>query len=188
MSYILDALKKAEHQRGIGQVPGIGSGQDAATADGPGRRWAWVLLVVLSLNAVLLAVVLWPEPAPLPQAAVPPPLPTPPHAASAPDSRTAPARQPAISRTAPDELVPVPATPVPLPLRPLPPLPAPPPTAPVEGSTATATRAPAMTIPSTRAASAYGDENLPVWPQVSDQLPCTWMYTYTAISRANGLC
>lgn len=164
MSYILDALKKAEHQRDIGRVPGIGSGEDAATAGGLGRRWAWVLLVILSLNAVLLVVVLWPEPEPLRQAEVP----TLPPAASVPERRTVPARQPVVSRAAPDVISPAPApAPVaPVPLRPLPPLPAPP----VERPAVAATEARTMTIPSAPAAGADGGENLPVWPQVSDQL------------------
>jgi len=60
MSYILDALKKAEHERVIGQVPGIGSEHEPATRSGPGR-WIWLLLSVLLVNAVLLAVLLWPD-------------------------------------------------------------------------------------------------------------------------------
>ena len=58
MSYILDALKKAEKQRELGQVPSIGSVQEAGSR-GPGRRWRWALLVVLVLNAALITGVLF---------------------------------------------------------------------------------------------------------------------------------
>lgn len=60
MSYILEALKKSELQRGIGQVPGIGSEHEK-----PGHRvtgkWLWVATFFLVLNLVLLAVLLWPD-------------------------------------------------------------------------------------------------------------------------------
>jgi general secretion pathway protein B len=58
VSYILEALKKAEMQRDIGQVPGIGSEHEkpsrAATA-----KWFWVVVVFLGLNLVLLVWLLW---------------------------------------------------------------------------------------------------------------------------------
>jgi general secretion pathway protein B len=59
MSYILEALKKAERQRELGQVPGIGSLQEASHR-GPSQRWPWVLAVVLILNAVIIGALFWP--------------------------------------------------------------------------------------------------------------------------------
>ena len=60
MSYILEALKKSELQRGIGQVPGISSAHEK-----PGHRvtgkWLWIVTLFLVLNLVLLAVLLWPD-------------------------------------------------------------------------------------------------------------------------------
>lgn len=53
MSYILEALRKAEQQRELGRVPGIASDHDAKSA---GRqRWWWAL--VLAVNAAVLAAV-----------------------------------------------------------------------------------------------------------------------------------
>lgn len=54
MSYILDALRKAEQQRDLGQVPGL------ATEHEPPRRarqwpWPWILAALLTVNILLLA-------------------------------------------------------------------------------------------------------------------------------------
>ncbi len=57
MSYILDALKKAEQQREFGEVPGIDSLHEQPPPRPP-RRWSWVLVAVLLLNA-LVGVGLW---------------------------------------------------------------------------------------------------------------------------------
>jgi len=63
VSYILEALKKAELQRDIGQVPGIGSEHEK-----PARRvagnWLWIVAAVLALNLVLLIYLLWPASGP----------------------------------------------------------------------------------------------------------------------------
>ncbi|HFD80973.1 MAG TPA: hypothetical protein ENK05_11375 [Gammaproteobacteria bacterium] len=59
MSYILEALKKAEQQREIGQVPGIDSAHPGARKDGA-HPWLWLVAVVLAINAVLLTLLFWP--------------------------------------------------------------------------------------------------------------------------------
>jgi len=59
VSYILEALKKAELQRDIGQVPGIGSEHEKARRRASGK-WLGVAVVFLALNLVLLAWLLWP--------------------------------------------------------------------------------------------------------------------------------
>ncbi|HHJ16312.1 MAG TPA: hypothetical protein ENJ80_06400 [Gammaproteobacteria bacterium] len=60
MSYILEALKKSELQREIGQVPGIDSEHEKPLRPASGK-WLWVGIGVLLLNAGLLAVLLWPK-------------------------------------------------------------------------------------------------------------------------------
>jgi general secretion pathway protein B len=60
MSYILEALKKAEQQRELGRVPGIETLHEQAS----GRRfdrWLWGILLLLMLNGAVLLVLLWPE-------------------------------------------------------------------------------------------------------------------------------
>ena len=54
MSYILDALQKAEKQRELGQVPGLDSVHEPVTQR-PVRHWSWVLAggVVLGVLAVV---------------------------------------------------------------------------------------------------------------------------------------
>jgi len=60
MSYILEALKKAEEQRGLGRVPGLGSVHEQARG-GARRRWLWALTGVLILNAAVLLALVWPD-------------------------------------------------------------------------------------------------------------------------------
>ncbi|TCK17185.1 general secretion pathway protein B [Thiogranum longum] len=74
MSYILEALKKAEHDREIGQVPRIDSEHEPASS-GLSPRWVIVVVLVLLINAGLLLVLFWPEEpsSPPPQAAGPAP-------------------------------------------------------------------------------------------------------------------
>jgi general secretion pathway protein B len=60
MSYILEALKKAEQQRDLGRVPGIDSVHEQASGAVRGR-WLWVVAAVLVLNATVLLVLFWPE-------------------------------------------------------------------------------------------------------------------------------
>ncbi|MCO6413794.1 MAG: general secretion pathway protein GspB [Thiogranum sp.] len=59
MSYILEALRKAEQQRELGRVPGIASDHDAKST-GRQRWWLWVLIVAVNI-AVLATVLLWAE-------------------------------------------------------------------------------------------------------------------------------
>ncbi len=60
MSYILEALKKSELQRGIGRVPGISSEHEKPSRTISGK-WLGVVVVFLALNLVLLAWLLWPD-------------------------------------------------------------------------------------------------------------------------------
>jgi general secretion pathway protein B len=184
MSYILDALKKAEHQRDIGQVPGIGSEHQSVMARGV-SPWLYVLLVVLIINAGLLVYALWPEqsvsvPATVRQ--VPPvtsSAPPPTSAAVVPDAVTPRVEQP-VSRPATVRQVPSVATPVsPAPaLRPLPPLPETAKPAVVEqpavrsADTEVAQSAvtPGIAAAAVAAAPSRPNDNLPVWPQVSGHL------------------
>lgn len=60
MSYILEALKKAEKERKLGKVPGIDSTHEAA----PGSvspRWVWIALSVIFINVVLVLSLFWSE-------------------------------------------------------------------------------------------------------------------------------
>ena len=59
MSYILQALKKAEAERGLGRVPGLESPAPLASAPGltPARWWPWLVLACLA--SAVLAAALW---------------------------------------------------------------------------------------------------------------------------------
>ena len=59
MSYILQALKKAEAERGLGRVPGLETPAPLTTAPGslPARWWPWLVLACLAVAA--LAAALW---------------------------------------------------------------------------------------------------------------------------------
>ena len=58
MSYILEALRKAEKQREIGQVPGIESVHEPV-ARSPARRWPWALALILILNVLIVGALYW---------------------------------------------------------------------------------------------------------------------------------
>ena len=58
MSYILEALKKAEKQRELGQIPGIESGEPVVPG-GPKHRWALMLSLIVGLNLLVLLFVFW---------------------------------------------------------------------------------------------------------------------------------
>ena len=60
MSYILEALKKSEQQREIGRVPTIKSVHER-TPKSVSKKWLWLIVSVLMLNAGLLLLSLWPE-------------------------------------------------------------------------------------------------------------------------------
>ena len=173
MSYILEALKKVEQERTIGQVPGIASGYEQANRAGFGR-WRWLVVGVLVVNALLLAIALWPQ---LDKPAVstleeyardvsPLPSPESPVPASQRITQVTTAVKPA-----------VPAKPViksennlPVALRPLPSLPEPRPAKDVEEP---GTGVPVAAGPAAARVTAEAlprNNNLPVWPQVSSQL------------------
>lgn len=60
MSYILDALKKAEQQRELGQVPGIDSGHEVLRSTS-GKYWLWAIAAIVLLNAAILFILFWPS-------------------------------------------------------------------------------------------------------------------------------
>lgn len=79
MSYILEALRKAERERSLGQVPTLEAKSDVS-AETPRQLWPWLLAGALVVNAIVLALWLWsprtPDgaeslPAPVAQAVVP---------------------------------------------------------------------------------------------------------------------
>jgi general secretion pathway protein B len=183
MSYILDALRKAEQERELGQVPGLASQQER-TAVVAGGRWTWVLLAVLTVNAGLLAYALWPESAPegrglaaagpeVPAVAAPPPVaeyaqrpPAPqvarrvpaPVAATLPEVAAQPPARPLEPSPEPESL-PEPESP-PAPLRLLPPLP----------SRPQATASEPVAAETHPAPAAPANDNLLVWPKIPAKL------------------
>lgn len=58
MSYILEALKKAEQQRELGQVPGIASDHDADIR-GARRYGLWIFMLVINLTILALILFFW---------------------------------------------------------------------------------------------------------------------------------
>jgi general secretion pathway protein B len=98
MSYILDALRKAERDRGLPRVPTLATVHQPAAAPPRRRLWPWIAGVVVFANAVVLAWLMSgtraPElsarPAPEPSRTAPAPVTSPAPPAPAP-SRTAPA-------------------------------------------------------------------------------------------------
>jgi general secretion pathway protein B len=178
MSYILDALKKAEHEREIGRVPGIGSEHEQALLAGS-RRWMWLLLGVLLINAVLLVFALWPKSPQVRQVSVRPPSgpaaspPVAPAVLAGSPASTGPVlhepRQPLRRLPPAGAAVSQPARET---LRPLPPLPAAAKPAEDEDAAADAGVVPMKVLPrvSVATAPASTDNNLPVWPEISARL------------------
>ncbi len=175
MSYILDALKKAENERAIGRVPGLGSGQELPPRNAAGR-WLWILLAVLLVNALLLVILLWPtaEPTPTPDAAREQPA----IASSTPPATRPAVAPPSVPLSPPPAPLPEasrPAAPAPPPkvLRPLPALPEPADAGGVEAVTGAESGIRgkvSVAPPAVSAAAARSHDNLPVWPQISAQL------------------
>lgn len=101
MSYILDALRKAEHEHHLGQPPNPVASSPPAQPSRP-RLWVWLLLGLgLLFNAALLAFLLTrSQPEPLADATAP----------SAPREPAAPSPAPAPSRTRPVLPTPPPTT------------------------------------------------------------------------------
>ncbi|MEE9343926.1 MAG: general secretion pathway protein GspB [Gammaproteobacteria bacterium] len=59
MSYILDALRKAEQDRKRGDIPGIEDLQEARPAEKKSLSWGWIALGIA--NIALLGLLFWPE-------------------------------------------------------------------------------------------------------------------------------
>ena len=55
MSYILDALRKADQERSIGDVPDLATPHWTRRRSGPVRPWVWVVIGLLVINGALLA-------------------------------------------------------------------------------------------------------------------------------------
>lgn len=62
MSYILDALKKADHERDIGSIPGLGSehGNGYAQHATPKSKGLWFVTTVVLLNILILMLLFFP--------------------------------------------------------------------------------------------------------------------------------
>ena len=58
MSYILDALKKADHERTLGDVPDLETAHWGERRRRRTVRWVWVVAALLLVNGALLAVLL----------------------------------------------------------------------------------------------------------------------------------
>jgi general secretion pathway protein B len=124
VSYILEALKKAEAQRGQGQVPGLHDQHMAPEFSGGGAREGnglliWIIMAMGLIMMGLLVWALW-----QPDAAPPPSLPA---IATAPAPAPAPAPTQAVMPKAPPEAIapPTPAIPPQAPLAATEPTPAP---------------------------------------------------------------
>jgi general secretion pathway protein B len=58
MSYILEALKKADQERDIGAVPNLATPSEARRPPKRSWRWLWVVAVLLVVNVILVAMLL----------------------------------------------------------------------------------------------------------------------------------
>ena len=58
MSYILDALKKADRERSLGEVPDLEAAHWGVRRQSKSRLWIWILTALLIFNALLVAVTL----------------------------------------------------------------------------------------------------------------------------------
>jgi len=63
MSYILDALKKADQERTLGEVPDLEVAHWGERRAERSYRWVWGIIALLVINGVLLAVLLGRDPA-----------------------------------------------------------------------------------------------------------------------------
>ena len=90
MSYILDALDKAERERKRGQIPSLQTNERAATTHHPRSPWVWVAVFAVIFNALLAGILIYssthetqvasiasPVVETLPPAPTPAPLPSP---------------------------------------------------------------------------------------------------------------
>ena len=55
MSYILEALRKADQERSAGSVPDLEAVHESSSREGGSHRWVWILGVFLLANGLLLA-------------------------------------------------------------------------------------------------------------------------------------
>jgi len=58
MSYILEALKKADQERGVGIVPDLTTRHEARRPQPRSNRWLWIVAALLIANAALLVTLL----------------------------------------------------------------------------------------------------------------------------------
>jgi general secretion pathway protein B len=78
MSYILEALKKAEQERDIGAVPSLATPHEDERPQPRSYRWLWVIGALLSVNVVLVVLLLQDRDAEVAVTAQAPPEPRPP--------------------------------------------------------------------------------------------------------------
>lgn len=100
MSYILEALKKADQERVVGKVPDLDSVHEQVRPVRRNTRWPWILAALLVINGMLVtAYLLYNRDAgdePEPAAPAPVVKSAPPAAATAEPPRPAPPARPAI--------------------------------------------------------------------------------------------
>lgn len=158
MSYILEALKKAEAERNRGGVPDLHAQANALTAAydddpaPPARPWLWA---VAGAAVVLAALLAWrlgsSEPPPAAVPSTPPsPLPVPPPASPPPAATPAPVPTPAQTPASNAQPAPVPA-----------PQPAPPPPKPAPAAPKAKVPPPARTAPKPAPAAAQAAGSRP---------------------------
>jgi general secretion pathway protein B len=70
MSYILDALKKADHERSLGDVPDLEATHWGERRRKRSYRWVWIVAALLLVNGVLLYLLLGREDSLIPDAGV----------------------------------------------------------------------------------------------------------------------
>lgn len=58
MSYILEALKKADQEREFGAVPGLATPHEVDHPKSRSARWFWVIAALLSVNVVVVVLLL----------------------------------------------------------------------------------------------------------------------------------
>lgn len=101
MSYLLDALKKSEMERKVGEVPSISTGLPAAQSTGHKSRFRLLVTALILLNAVTLGYLALPRadrPDTTIPTAEPAPQPATPDPASQPPASSQPVKPPAIPR------------------------------------------------------------------------------------------
>jgi general secretion pathway protein B len=92
MSYILEALKKADRERTLGEVPDLESAHWGVRRPQRSWRWLWIVVVLLLFNAVLLGYLLSRDEVDMEQVAGTAPV-TPPVVVSPPVPASQPAAQ-----------------------------------------------------------------------------------------------